>query len=300
VHNHRCGTAVAGPDHHCQVQLPCATRREGEGGAAEAPRPPRLPTRPPALHPSRRLHQPAATERDHRINHHRIRKGDGGRGSSRGLTAFQAALTRSTRHAAFAVQLPPRATDVLTSRCNRRGRRRKGEQPRPTGGLPGCCLPATPPPPPHVQPPGERAQTPTAVESDCRATRSGLLAPLTGRIQPPRAARRRLTAEEDEPQPGLQARCPPGAVQPPPHSPTRKNTPPDAGARAAPQEERGASPPPSLLALRVVPRGQLRRRRGRGGGRGGGGGREWKSPPVSPLRRRGGRFIHYLNTTISA
>jgi hypothetical protein len=55
------------------------------------------------------------------------------------LTAFQAALTRSTRHAAFTIQLPPRATDVLTSCCNWRGRQRKGEQPRPTGGLPGCC-----------------------------------------------------------------------------------------------------------------------------------------------------------------
>jgi hypothetical protein len=109
---------------------------------------------------------------------------------------------------------------VLTSHCNRRGRRRKGEQPRPTGGLPGCCPPATPPP--HVQPPGERAQTPTAVESGCIATRSGLLAPATGRNQPPRAARHRLTAEEDEPQPDLQARCPTGAVRPSPRSPTRK------------------------------------------------------------------------------
>jgi hypothetical protein len=211
------------------------------------------------------LHQLAATERDQRINHHRIRKGDGGRGSSRGLTTFHAALTRSTRHAAFTVQVPSRATDVLTSRCNRRERQRKGEQPRPTGGLPDCCSPATPPP--HVQPSGERAQTPTTVESGCRAARSSLLALPTGRIQLPRAARCRLTAEEDEPQSDLQARCPTGAVRPPPRSPTQKNTPrtptrePHRKRRGEPHRHLPCSRP------RVVPRGQLRRRRGGGGGR---------------------------------
>jgi hypothetical protein len=125
-----CAATVAGPplpDPATTSPGPVALHRKEGRGAAEAPRPPKLPTRPPALHPSRRLHQPVATEHDHRINHHRIRKGDGGRGSSRGLTAFQAALTRSTRHAAFSVQLPPSTTDVLTSRCNRKGRRRKGE-----------------------------------------------------------------------------------------------------------------------------------------------------------------------------
>jgi hypothetical protein len=120
--------------------------------------------------------------------------------------------------------------------------------------------------------------------------------PPTGRIQP-RAARRHLTAEEDGLQSDLQARCPTGAVRPPPRSPTRKNTPPDAGVSAAPQEERGNSLPRSLLAPRVVPRGQLRWRCGGGGGRDGGEGREWESPPVSPLRRRGGPQTSFPQTT---
>jgi hypothetical protein len=41
---------------------PCTTRREGGGGAAEATWPPRLPTRPPKLHLSHRLHQLADTK----------------------------------------------------------------------------------------------------------------------------------------------------------------------------------------------------------------------------------------------
>jgi hypothetical protein len=49
----------------------CCEER-GEGGAAEATQPPRLPTQPPKLHPSRCHHQLAATERDRRIDHRRI------------------------------------------------------------------------------------------------------------------------------------------------------------------------------------------------------------------------------------
>jgi hypothetical protein len=65
---------------------------------------------------------------------------------------------------------------------------------------------------------------PAAVESGRSAARSGLLLPPTGRIWPPHATRRRLTAmrrltaDGDEPQSDLQAHCLTGAVRPLPRN----------------------------------------------------------------------------------
>jgi hypothetical protein len=124
--------------------------------------------------------------------------GDGGRGNNRGLMAFQAALTRSIRHAAFAIQLPPSAIVVSTSHCNRRGRWRKGEQPRPNGGLRGCqatrqATSATPcaaaglsthrrPPPPNPA-----AVPPNPAALHCLSVGSNLLA-MPGAASPPHVA----------------------------------------------------------------------------------------------------------------
>jgi hypothetical protein len=146
------------PRHHrCAclepLLLPWAARREGEGGVAKDTRPPGLPTQPPKLQPSHHLHQPAATERDRYIDHRQIRRRGGGRGSSRGLMAFQAAQTRSTRHTAFAIQLPPSATVKPSSRCNRMGQTEEGGAAEAKWCASQAAIPpAMPPPPPHVQP----------------------------------------------------------------------------------------------------------------------------------------------------
>jgi hypothetical protein len=184
VRSHRCGTAVAGPNHHHQVQPPCATRREGEqprpldlpGCPHSLPRsichaastnqlPPSaitastttngLPGCPHTLHPPRRLHHPAATEGDRRADQPLQPEGETEEGG-----------------AAEANGGPPRLLSHPPCRHHHPTCRRVWLQSR------------------QIRPP-------------CAAHRW---------IQPPHAARCRLTAEEDEPQPDLQARCPTGAV----------------------------------------------------------------------------------------
>jgi hypothetical protein len=175
--SHRHASIVVRAQNHCCC---LASRGGGERGATEATQPPRLPTRPPKLHPSCRLHQSAATEHDRLTNN-----------QPNGLPGSPHTLHPPRR---FAIQLPPSAIVVSTSHCNQRGRWRKGEQPRPNGGLRGCqatsatpCATAglsthrrPPPPNPAAVPPNPAALHHLSVGSNLLA--------MPGATSPPRVA----------------------------------------------------------------------------------------------------------------
>jgi hypothetical protein len=146
----RHASIVVRAQNHCCC---LASRGGGERGATEATQPPRLPTRPPKLHPSCRLHQSAATEHDRLTNHHRIWMGDGGRGNNRGLMAFQEALTCSICHAALPSSYHQVRSSCRPATATGGGDGGRGSSRGQTGASVAAKPPAKPPLPPHVQPP---------------------------------------------------------------------------------------------------------------------------------------------------